>query len=383
MIKEGRATWLKLGGLGILLFLAVYGLVVLESSQKGERLPVRRTTYSAAAGGYKALYLWLQALNIPVQRWEKPLGNLSAKASVLLMVEPDLGPGTGELRALKKWVGDGGTLILIASRPNLFLKSVGMQLKLAFARQHKQDIAEMFLYQPGIYTRGIWSLDSSGHPGLDSGRPETVVHIRSSWGGLLAAQEEGKGRVIALADPNLMANESLRDGDHSRLALNILLSHRGDGGVLIDEYHHGYGRATSVLEHLTHSRALQPMLQGGLLLLILWAAKGRRFGPPRPLIQEERRSSLEYVRAMAQLFQRARARPLALKAAIRWIEDEAEKTLVYRDRSLQSKLLAARRRLEQQEIGERELLKSVRGLYLALDEARNRAVGTSRQRAGY
>ena len=58
MNKGGRATWLLMGGLGILLFLAAYGLVALETSQTDRQLPQRRTTYSAAAGGYKALYLW-------------------------------------------------------------------------------------------------------------------------------------------------------------------------------------------------------------------------------------------------------------------------------------------------------------------------------------
>ena len=69
MNKGGRATWLLMGGLGIVLFLAAYGLVALETSQTDRQSPLRRTTYSAAAGGYKALYLWLQSLDLPVGRW--------------------------------------------------------------------------------------------------------------------------------------------------------------------------------------------------------------------------------------------------------------------------------------------------------------------------
>ena len=129
------------------------------------------------------------------------------------------------------------------------------------------------------------------------------------------------------------------------------------------------------MQHFVHSRALVPTLQGILLLLVLWAAKGRRFGPTRPVIQEQRRSSLEYVRAMAQLYQRARARALAFEVLIRWIEDQAKRILVSNDGDLQSKLLAARRRLDQQEFTEKELLGSARGLYVALDEARRRAEG--------
>ncbi len=180
--------------------------------------------------------------------------------------------------------------------------------------------------------------------------------------------------MICLSDPNLLSNQSLRDGDHARLALNLLLANRGDGSLLIDEYHHGYGRVTSVFEHLVHSRALVPALQGILLLFVLWAARGRRFGLPRPLIQEKRRSSLEYVKAMAQLFQRGRARVLAFEALVRWTEKEAKDILVHRDHTLQNKLLAARRNPDKQVVSERDLLTSVRGLYSALDEARRKAV---------
>ena len=190
---------------------------------------------------------------------------------------------------------------------------------------------------------------------------------------------EGKGRVIGLTDPGLFANGSLRDGDHARLALNLLLAHIGSGELLIDEYHHGYGRATSVVEHLFNSRALIPLLQGILILFVLWVAKGRRFGPPRPLQRMDRSSSLEYVRAMAQLYQRARLRGLALKAVVRWIEEEAKSILVHRDRKLQSKLLNARQHLEIDDTTEKELLKLSRGLHLALEEARRRAMGASRE----
>ena len=86
MRGDGRAAWLKMGVLWALLFLAVYGLLALKTQSKTGEDPGRPTTYSAAARGYKALYLWLQDLDIPVKRWEMPLEDLPAEASVLLMV---------------------------------------------------------------------------------------------------------------------------------------------------------------------------------------------------------------------------------------------------------------------------------------------------------
>jgi hypothetical protein len=378
MSSGGSNNWWKVGGLGVLLFLAAYGLVALESREVNKENE-RRTTYSAAAGGYKALYLWLHGLNLPVKRWERTLKDLSAEASVLVMVEPELGPSKGEVETLKEWVAKGGTFVLIGRQPNLFWLDMGFELQPVFGMQHLQDEKEPLRFQEGPYTRGVKALNYNGHPGLSSSRPQGIVHLRSGGGGLLMVLDEGKGRVIGFSDPGLFSNESLRDGDHARLALNLLLTHRGNGELLIDEYHHGHGRATSVLEHLFTSRALTPLLQGILILFVLWVGKARRFGPPRPLLQEERSSSLEYVRAMAQLYQRARVGVLALKAVVRWIEEEAKRILVYRESNLQNKLLTARRQLEIPDTTEKELLSLSRGLYLALEQARKRTIGTSGQ----
>jgi len=381
MSGERGASWRKIGVLGILFFLVAYGLVALESSQKSGKSNERRTTYSAAAGGYKALYLWLQRMNIPVKRWEKKLSQLPAQASVLLIVEPELAPSSRELKALDEWVASGGTLVVIASRPNVLLQKAGLTIQPLFGTapgQDEQNENESLLFQPGPYTREIQGLDSKGHPGLNSSRPEGVVHLRSRWGGLLMVLNRGKGRVLGLSDPELLCNVSLRDADHARLAINLLLTHLGSGSLLIDEYHHGYGRATTVVAHLFSSRALTPLLQTALLLLVLWAAVGRRFGVPRPVVQDTSRSSLEYVRAMAQLYQKARGQVIALETLIRWIEEEAKHMLISKDNNLQSRLLTAKRQLEKRETTEKKLLTVSRGLYAALEEARRRAIGTGR-----
>ena len=378
MSKGGPTNWWKVGGLAILFFLALYGLAALESGKinKGDE---RRTTYSTAAGGYKALYLWLDELGLPVKRWERTLKDLPVEASVLVLAEPELSPTRGELRSLREWITNGGTFVLIGGQPNLFWSDLGLELDPMFVMQHLEDKKEPLRFQPGPYTQGIRTLNYNSHPRLSSSRPQGIVHVRSAGGALLMVLNDGKGRVIGLTDPSLFANGSLRVGDHARLALNLLLAHRGNGELLIDEYHHGYGRATSVLEHLFGSRALIPLLQGIFILFVLWLGKGRRFGPPRPLLQRERSSSLEYVKAMAQLYQRAKLRALALKAVMSWIEEEAKKILVHRDSKLRNKLLNAKQHLAIPDTTEKEMLSLSRDLYLALEEARRRAMGTSGQ----
>jgi hypothetical protein len=82
---------------------------------------------------------------------------------------------------------------------------------------------------------------------------------------------------------------------------------------------------------------------------------------------------------MAQLYQRAKVQALALKAVVGWIEEEAKNVMVHRDRDLQKKVMTARQYLKREDTSEKDILELSRGLYLALAEARRRAVGISRQ----
>jgi hypothetical protein len=80
---------------------------------------------------------------------------------------------------------------------------------------------------------------------------------------------------------------------------------------------------------------------------------------------------------MAQLYQRAKVKVLALKAVVRWIEEEAKGIMVHREHNLQNKLVFARQQLEIPDTTEKELLNLSRELYLALEQARRRAVGNT------
>lgn len=363
--------WMKRTVLWGLIFLAAYGMIALEAGQKEGQGSVRATTYSAAARGYKALYLWLESLDIPIKRWSRPLGELPQETSSVLIVEPEVGPDRGEMKRLDLWVKRGGTLILVMGSPNVFLQYFGLRAEVKRGSDKEKEV----LSQPGPYTAGVQTILSKGHPNLSSDRPEWVFHLRDKMGGLLAVMNHGRGRVIVLSDIGLLSNGALREGDHAALALNLLLTHRGEGTLLVDEYHHGYGRASSVLGYLGRSRAFVPFLQGVLLLLILWAAIGRRFGPPRPLVGEETRTSMAYFKAIGQLFQRAGARKLALETSVRWVQDEAKKYLVDRDEVFQKKIQAVKADLKTREMTDRDLLVRVRGLHEALDLARGRTQG--------
>ncbi len=372
-MEEGTHRSMKLGLFAALLMLVFVVIVGIDAYQKTRKHPGPPSTYNAASAGYKALYLWLREMGVPAKRWESPFTELTREAKVLLMMSPSLGPGPDELKALENWVRGGGTLVLVSWPWNAFAKHFGFEQKRRPQDQKKEE--ESLSFQPGPYIRGQRTIMSKMHPGIDSMKSEAIVHSRDAFGNLIVAMEEGKGRVIMIADPSLFSNLHLRKGDHARLALDLLLTHLGEGLLLIDEYHQGYGRVTSVAAYVFESEAFVPLLQVTFLLLVLWAAAGRRFGPPRPLLRKTERSSMEYVRAMAQLFQRVKARRLALESVLRWFDEEARRLLLDKDPALQREMAEARNRLSLETMTDRDLVSAVRKLYNTLARVRKQAPG--------
>jgi hypothetical protein len=371
MTDSSFSSWKRMLLFWMVFFLGAYGLILLESRQRGEKDPGRPTTYSTGPQGHKALYLWLRDLGVPVERWERPIARLDRKFTVLAILQPELGPDPGEMQGIRNWVRQGGTLILSSAPADPFISFFGIEGVFSFtgaiapqSHQHR--------FQPGPYTSGGEKLSRTFPQGFTTSRPEVIFHASDQSGGFIAVVKEGKGRVIAVADPFLFNNHSLRTGDHARLLLNLILPHLGNGAMAVDEYHHGFGRATSVLSHVSRSIIFYPLLQSLVFSLFLWAAMGRRFGAARPIREGNGRSSMEYVRAMARLFQRGEKRNFALESMVRWVEDEGRIHLGHGGENLRKALDSARQSLRGGRITDHGLLNLARRLFDSLENGRMR-----------
>ena len=353
-----------------LLVLVFVVIVAVDAYQKIRRQPGPPSTYNAASAGYKALYLWLREMGVAAERWERPLTELTRETDVLVMISPRLDPGPQELKALETWIRDGGTLIRMSPSLDPYAKKLVSNVKTGHQDRKDPGPKERPSFQPGPYIRGQRKIASQWHLPIDSAKPETVIHARDAFGNLIGVKEDGKGRVIEIADPSLFSNVHLREGDHARLALDVLLTHLGEGRLLIDEYHHGYGRVSSFAGYVFQSGAFVPLLQVLFLVLLLWAFAGRRFGPARPLRKETGRSSMEYVRAIAHLFQRVKARRLALESVLRWFDEEARRLLLDKDPVFQKDMATAKRQLSSETMTDGSLVNVVRRLYGALARAK-------------
>jgi hypothetical protein len=142
--------------------------------------------------------------------------------------------------------------------------------------------------------------------------PAPVVHFEGERGALLIDYPHGRGRIVLLSDPFIVANNGVSRADNLQLAINVVT---GYGGlVAFDEFHQGHAAThNALIQYFAGTPVLALCGQLALIgLAIVWS-RGRRFARPLPLPQMDRRSSLEFVASMAELQQRAKAHDLALE----------------------------------------------------------------------
>lgn len=142
--------------------------------------------------------------------------------------------------------------------------------------------------------------------------PAPVASFAGERGALVIDYPHGKGRIVLLSDPYIVANNGINRADNLQLAINAIV---GRGGlVAFDEFHQGRAAAQNALiQYFAGTPILAICAQLGLIgLAIVWS-RGTRFARPMPLPQVDRRSSLEFVASMAELQQRAKAHDLALE----------------------------------------------------------------------
>lgn len=142
--------------------------------------------------------------------------------------------------------------------------------------------------------------------------PAPVIHFEQERGALLIDYPHGKGRIVLLSDPFIVANNGISRADNLMLALNVVA---GTGGLIaFDEFHQGHASShNALIQYFSGTPVLA--ICGQLVLIglaIVWS-RGRRFARPLPLPHVDRRSSLEFVASMAELQQRAKAHDLALE----------------------------------------------------------------------
>ena len=125
----------------------------------------------------------------------------------------------------------------------------------------------------------------------------------------------GEGRVVMLASAAPLSNERAGDNPLAVLAVRAALAHTAPGDtVFFAEYHQGISgsltRAQVVRNFFLDSPGGRALLHLVALCFLILACLGLRFGAPMPRVappDRERRSPLEHVSALGDLYRKAGA----------------------------------------------------------------------------
>jgi len=146
----------------------------------------------------------------------------------------------------------------------------------------------------------------------------------------------GRGRVVAIPDPDFLRNDVIRRCEWGAdvLAVRMLEWLRAGGDVprstlVFDEYHHGFGRASSALGTAAGFLVAHPVGRSLLLLavagLVLLFAAAPRALPPVDAERVERRDPLEQVDALAHAYEQVGATRTMVARLLRGVRARAER----------------------------------------------------------
>ena len=216
--------------------------------------------------------------------------------------ETDLDPGDSvvvlgangladnEAAALLAFVESGGRLILGVTDEAAWLGEIidSSPIWIAAGTTRAEVIA------PAPETRGVSQVRGAGRGAWS--RPEGTLPVLGSDDlATVTVASPGRGRVVLLADPRFLTNDSLAHGDNAALALGI--AGAPERTVLFAESFHGYTQATGF-------SAIPPRwkwsLSGLLVAVAAWLAdRARRFGPPNQKARELAPPRRDFVSALA------------------------------------------------------------------------------------
>ena len=309
-----------------------------EGQRAGSTL---RSSYRTTPDGVAALARGIDRLGRHFEPRITPLVDADAVRGTIVLLQPALPPSPREIRALLDRVRDGGTLLYVpkylpgrrSTRQTPLMDSLGVHLRL---RTPRDEVFDEYLQEPHwadhALTEGLALPDTLVHGfrifGEDSDdeagdsmdvpvveRLLTATDVDDEDWIVAAELELGEGRIVVLSEAGPLSNGKAVDHPLAVLAIRAALAYTNAADtVFFDEYHQGIRGHRSRAEVLTGFLVGTPRGRGLLHLILLCflvlACLGLRFGTPAPAVappDRERRSPLEHVSALGDLYRKAGA----------------------------------------------------------------------------
>ena len=345
---------MKAGGARTILWVATIavlaGFAAYLARPEGESATdVRRSFFRTTPDGVAALARGIDRLGRPTAPRITPLADAGPVPGALVLLSPQVVPSPAEVHALLERVRSGGTLVYApllfptvfgTMRVTPLMDSLGIAFRLP--RDGDRENAEWVshpltegLPAPDAPRRVLRRLtERSLEERRDAERSDAPVADDTagvalpSLEYLLAAGPEGgsrrigagllslgAGRVLVLSDAVSLSNGRVAEDPVAALVIRTLLTHTTPADtVFFDEFHQGIRGYDSTVQRWAGflfgtpgGRTLFHILAAAFLAL---TCAGLRFGSPTPAVppqDRERRSPLEHVSALGDLYEKAGA----------------------------------------------------------------------------
>lgn len=333
---------------GLLLLFCTLAVFLARSSRRD---PIRdHSSLRTNAWGTKALAELCRASGLKAVTWDKSTSALTDGQQVLCLFDPSLSLDRYQVQGLLDWVKQGGVLLVgadLEESHNLTLAmsatSVGpdeallaaLGLRLEKARYNEctqsvlptgpelREVKALYVPSPYRLRPGTTAEFSKLEQSL-SARERERLRVQPlaplSWeslvsdetGSILLRAVHGRGRLYALAEVEMFANKHLEAADNVVLAANLLFAPRAPKVYFDERIHVVRVGLSEDARELDPALALWTLYAVLLALALYLSSRGWRFGAPVPPANPPRRSALEFVNALADLYRRAGARQAVL-----------------------------------------------------------------------
>jgi hypothetical protein len=326
-------------------FGVVIGYVLRERIRAGVGMPAY-SVYSEEGDGLSEAAYVLGRLGWAPVAVTRPIQNTDHHG-LLIVAEPGRsGPfqdeqdalSDAESQAVLRWVEEGNTMLLCGRRNSRLHQLLGVTTT-GKPPPGPETIQAARLGEGGAYLNDVTRLSADGRATLSAPAGLPLWWANNGAGAVLLRW--GKGRVIVVADPAVIANRGLGRDDNVLFLRNVAERDARDGKVYFDEYHHGFcsaGGFWGYLGHYGQRLALVPLLIVVGVVLWRWTV---RLGPAVPTPRTEQADAVDYASALARLYRRAGTRRLLARTLARGFLGALTKHLRLRRNALPAEILAA------------------------------------------
>ena len=286
----------------------------------GSPFDPRPSTYNPSPPGLMAFYLYLEESGYNVRRWLRPLDEIEDDENVpaiLVLSTPSTRPmPERDTEALRSWIETGGVLLYLVDfdlSPGKKKETLHDALDLPVERHaptyfliSAAPVGSASATLPYPLLEGLGGISVQDSADLLPAAGNSITLFSDSEGPALLWRPVGAGQMFVARSGASMSNQAILSEDNLRFWLRVLHGVPGAGPVAFVEYYHGYSAHASQ-SAWTRLDVRIAAAQAVLVAIMLLFALGKRFGGRVRILDQSRRSTLEYVDSMARLFRRAGA----------------------------------------------------------------------------